>query len=259
MSEQFSPSSHLLADVASACSSPYSSTPGVPLPQESHIVTQRHHITSRRIDHSRLETPLGTLQSRTSTGTPYPSVSHGRSRSSLSQRSYRSSEKRSVVSSSYPHSQRGSVSTASGRKSRATSSIWGSDGHQVICAVSEARGVSPSVGLAFVNITTNEAILSQICDSQFYVKTIHKISMYDPDTILMASTAFPPNPKSSLLSMLEEEFHGTNVESLDRRYWSETAGIDAMYNLAFREDLESIQVAMQGNFYATCAFAAVSA
>jgi DNA mismatch repair protein MSH4 len=76
-------------------------------------------------------------------------------------------------------------STASGRKSRATSSMWGSDGYQIICAVSEARGVSPSVGLAFVNVTTNEAVLSQICDSQFYVKTVHKIQVYAPSTVLV--------------------------------------------------------------------------
>ncbi|ETS87201.1 hypothetical protein PFICI_01029 [Pestalotiopsis fici W106-1] len=244
------------AEAASARSSPYPSTPNIPLSQESPIIAQSRRVASAALFRERLNTLSGTMQSRTSAGTPHPSVSHARSRSSLSQRSYRSSGKRSVVSSSYPFSQRGSASTASGRKSRATSSIWGSDGHQVICAVSEARGVSPSVGLAFINVTTNEAILSQICDSQFYVKTIHKISMYDPDTILMASTAFPPNVKSTLLSMIEEEFHATIVESLDRKYWSETAGMDAMHNLVFREDLESIQIAMQGNFYATCAFAA---
>lgn len=123
--------------------------------------------------------------------------------------------------------------------------------------MSEARGVSPSVGLAFINITTNEAILSQICDSQFYVKTIHKIGMYDPDTILMANTAFPPNAKSNLLSLIEDGFRGTIIESLDRKYWSETSGMDAMRHLAFREDLESIELVMRGNFYATCAFAAV--
>jgi hypothetical protein len=118
--------------------------------------------------------------------------------------------------------------------------------------------VSPSVGLAFINVTTNEAVLSQICDSQFYVKTLHKIQMYEPSTILMVNTAFPPNPKSNLLSVLEENLEGTDIEGLDRKYWSETTGLEFIHALAFREDLEAIQVGIQGNFYATCSFSAVS-
>ncbi|KAI1335601.1 muts domain V-domain-containing protein [Xylariaceae sp. FL0016] len=146
--------------------------------------------------------------------------------------------------------------TTSGRKSRATSSIWGSDSHEIICAVNESRGISPTVGLAFVNITTNEAILSQICDSQFYVKSIHKIQMYEPSVILVVNTAFAPNAKSSFLSIMQEELPTTPVESLDRRFWSENSGIELFQTLAFREDLEAFKVATEGNFYATCSFAA---
>ncbi|KAK9773932.1 putative DNA mismatch repair protein-like protein MutS [Seiridium cardinale] len=213
--------------------------------------------TSRSAGLGRLPTLASATTTRTSFGTPYPGASRSRLQSSVSQHARQSLGSQSVTSSSYPSGQRGIASTASGRKSRATSSIWGSDGHQVICAVSEARGVSPSVGLAFVNITTNEAILCQICDSQFYVKTLHKIQVYDPITILMVNTTFPPNPKSNLLSVIEEEFRGTNIEPLDRKYWSETAGLELIHTLAFREDLESIKVAIQGNFYTTCSFAAV--
>jgi DNA mismatch repair protein MSH4 len=81
--------------------------------------------------------------------------------------------------------------------------------------------------------------------------------MYDPTTILMVNTSFPPNPKSNLLSVIEEEFQGTIIEPLDRKYWSETAGLEFIHTLAFREDLESIKVSIQDNFYATCSLAAV--
>lgn len=206
----------------------------------------------------RPSTPASATFSRTGSDTPHLIALRNRPPASSSQRASRSySRAQSVVSSSNPLGQRGIASTASGRKSRATSSIWGSESHQIICAVSEARGVSPSVGLAFVNITTNEAILSQICDSQFYVKTLHKIEIYDPGTILMVNTSFPPNPPSNLLSVIEEEFRETTIEPMDRKYWSETAGLDCIHSLAFREDLESIKVAIQGSFYATCSFAAV--
>ncbi|KAI1333193.1 DNA mismatch repair protein-like protein MutS [Xylariaceae sp. FL0255] len=162
----------------------------------------------------------------------------------------------SVTSSSHPSRQRRLNTTTSGRKSTA-SSIWGSASHYVFCAIAEARGISPSVGLAFVNISTNEAIMCQICDTQFYVKTIHKLQMYEPSTILVVNTTLPPNPKSTLLSIIEEEFPDTTIEGLDRKYWSEHAGLGFIQTLAFQHDIEAIKVAIDGNFYATCSFAAV--
>jgi DNA mismatch repair protein MSH4 len=144
---------------------------------------------------------------------------------------------------------------ASGRKSRAASSAWGADDHQVICAVSEGRGITPSIGLAFLNVTTNEAVLSQFCDSQFYVKTIHKIHVYRPSTILVVKPS--SNTQSNLFSIIEDVITDAAIHSLDRRYWSETAGSNSIQSVAFREDLEAIKMAIQGNFFATSSFAAV--
>ncbi|OTB13611.1 hypothetical protein K445DRAFT_368435 [Daldinia sp. EC12] len=198
--------------------------------------------------------------SRTTSSTPHPRSSQDvprRPSTSASQfTSISYSGSRSAATLSHPSRQRRRASTASGRKSRATSSVWGSESHEIVCAVTEARGVSPTIGLAFINITTNEAILSQICDSQFYVKTIHKIQIHEPSTILIVNTAFPPNPKSSLLAIIEEELSDTSVEPLDRKYWSENAGLEFIQSLAFKQDLEAIKVAIEGNFYATCSFAA---
>ncbi|KAK7907967.1 hypothetical protein PG985_015270 [Apiospora marii] len=199
---------------------------------------------------------LTNSSARTSTSTPRPPVTAGRRTPAAQSTSRSRSGSRSVTSSSHPSGHRRNASTASGRRSCAVSSLWGSDGHQVICAVSEARGVSPSVGLAFINATTNEAVLSQICDSQFYVKTVHKIRLYGPSVILMVNTAFPPHPKSNLLSIVEGANHGTPVEALDRKYWSETLGLEFIQTLSFREDLDATKVAIQGNYYATCSFAA---
>ncbi|POS75070.1 MutS domain V [Diaporthe helianthi] len=148
------------------------------------------------------------------------------------------------------------TTTASARRSRAASSIGASEGHQIICAVSEARGVAPSVGIAFVNVSTGEAVLSQICDNQSYVKTTHKLNVFEPSRVLIVSTACPPNPKSNLCATIEEELPGVPIVALDRRYWSEAAGLEFIQALAFREDVEAIKVAIEGNFYATCSFSA---
>lgn len=204
-----------------------------------------------------LSQPVYYISSDSPSSSTPPSRAPRRPSTTVDQYSYSYSTSHSVTSSSRPSAQCRRASTASGRKSRATSSIWGSDSHVVVCAVTEARGVTPSVGLSFVNISTNDAILSQICDTQFYVKTIHKIQMYEPSTILMVNTALPPNPKSNLVSIIEAELPGTTIEPLDRKYWSEHAGLEFIQSLAFRDDLEAIKVAIGGNFYATCSFAAV--
>lgn len=206
---------------------------------------------------SSLSRPVSYISSESSSSVARPPTALPRPSTSVSQYSYSYSTSASRTSSSRPRGQRRQTSTASGRKSRANSSIWGSDSHLVICAITEARGVSPSVGLSFVNITTNEAVLSQICDTQFYVRTVHKIQMYEPSTILMVNTALSSNLKSNLLSIIEAELPDTAIEPLDRKYWSEYDGLEFIQSLAFRDDLEAIKVAIGGNFYATCSFAAV--
>lgn len=117
----------------------------------------------------------------------------------------------------------------------------------------------------FVNIATGEAILSQICDTQFYIKTMHKISVMDPARILMVSTAAgggaknaksSAQPKSSLSAAIEDTRPDIPVTFLDRKYWSETAGLEYLQTLVFNEELDAVLVAVEGNFYATCAFAA---
>ncbi len=143
------------------------------------------------------------------------------------------------------------------RASRAPSTIGGGEFQQIICAISEARGVSPTVGVAFVNLSTGEAALSQICDNQFYARTINKLQVFEPTEILIASTSGPPNPKSKMYSVVEENVTGSKIVMVDRKYWSESSGLEYIQQLAFVEEVEAIKVAIGGNFYAKCCFAAV--
>lgn len=148
-------------------------------------------------------------------------------------------------------------STGMGRRSRAGSTIGGGEAQQIICAISEARGISPTVGLAFINISTGEAVISQICDNQFYARTLNKLQVFEPSEILIVSTSGPPNPKSKMYQVVEENILGARIITVDRRYWSETAGLEYIQQLAFLEDVEAIKVAIGGNYFATCCFAAV--
>ncbi|KAK5693497.1 MutS protein msh4 [Elasticomyces elasticus] len=136
-------------------------------------------------------------------------------------------------------------------------STLGAEDQEIVCAISESRGISPTVGLAFVNLDTGEAVLSQINDRQTYVLTIHKLMVFNPTNILVVSTA--SSPKSKLFSIIEDNLQdiGSNLTLLDRRYWAETTGLEYIQQLAFAEDAEALKTAVSGNYYAVCCFAAV--
>ncbi|KAM0225193.1 hypothetical protein ACHAQD_001125 [Fusarium lateritium] len=192
-----------------------------------------------------------------------PSTHHSRRpQTSLSQYSgYAPSRTSTRPSISRPSTVRPSSrpGTASGRKSRngTASSILGlSETQSIVCAVSEARGVSPAVGVAFVNVSIGEVTISQICDNQSYVKTIHKIQLSAPSRILFMSTACPPNNPSTLFSLVQNLIPEAQIDALDRSAWSETEGLEYIHNLAFKDDIEPLKVATQGKFYAISSFAA---
>jgi DNA mismatch repair protein MSH4 len=196
--------------------------------------------------------------------TPHPSTSY--SYASTSRTSYQNGYTTSASLPTYgrrpstagPSITRPSTARPStGRRSRAGSIIGGGESQQIVCAVSEARGISPTVGLAFVNISTGEAVLSQMCDSQFYVRTLNKLQIFDPTEILIISTAGPPNPKSKMYQVIEENIPGARIITIDRKYWSEPAGLEFIDQFAFSEDVQAIKVAVGGNYFATCCFAAV--
>lgn len=130
---------------------------------------------------------------------------------------------------------------------------------QIICAISESRGISSLVGLSFVNITNTEAVLCQISDNQTYVRTIHKLWVFQPSEILFMNTA--AQPKSKMFSIIEANLPtylpNSRVTIIDRKYWSENEGLEYIQDLAFKQDVEAIKVSVGGNFYATCCIAAV--
>ena len=141
------------------------------------------------------------------------------------------------------------------RARTAASTVGGSKDQQIICAISESRGISPIVGLAFVNLATAEVVLCQISDSQTFPRTVHKLWVFDPTEVLFMTTA--AQPKSKLFSIIETNLPQLRLTVIDRKYWSETAGVDYIQQLALKQDVEAVKVSVGGNFYATCCFAAV--
>lgn len=163
-----------------------------------------------------------------------------------------------TTTASHPGTHRNTGRPSTARPRTGASTIARVENQHVICAVAESRGISPTVGLAFVNLDTAEAVLCQICDSQTFVRTVHKLRVYGPSEVLIVSTA--ASPKSKLFSIIEENLEdiGSKLTLLDRRYWAESTGYDYIQTLAFKEDIEAIQISVAGNYYAVCCIAAVS-
>ncbi|KAL6716183.1 MutS protein msh4 [Lecanora helva] len=141
-----------------------------------------------------------------------------------------------------------------GRPKTATTSTAGGE-QQIICAISESRGLSPIVGLSFVNISAAEGVLCQILDSQTYPKTLHKLFVFEPTEILFMTTA--AQPESKLYSIVKANLRHIRSSVIDRKYWAETTGMDYIQQLALKQDIEALKVSVEGNYYAVCCFAAV--
>lgn len=163
-----------------------------------------------------------------------------------------------TTTKSRPRTRRSTARPSTARPRTGASTIARLEAQTVICAVAESRGISPTVGISFVNMDTGEAVLCQICDSQTYVKTIHKLRVYCPSEILIVSTS--ASPKSKLLSIIEENLDVMESKTtlLDRKYWAEGAGYDYIQTLALDDDVEAIRLAANGSYYAVCCIAAVS-
>lgn len=144
------------------------------------------------------------------------------------------------------------------RPRTAVSTLGGSGIQQIVCAITESRGISPTVGLAFVNLSTTEAVLCQIADNQTYVRTLHKLHVLEPSEILVPNTTVTP-VKSKLLQILDTNLDfDPSITPISRGYWDEASGNHYIQQLAFKDDVEAIMVSVGGSYFATCCLAAAS-
>lgn len=126
---------------------------------------------------------------------------------------------------------------------------------EVVCAISESRGVSPTVGLAFVNLSTSEAVLCQICDTNSYARTINKLAVFEPTELLFMNTTSAR--QTMLYDTIQSNISHLIISSIDRRYWSDRASQEYVDKLAFPEELESIRGSLESHYFAACCLAAV--
>ncbi len=146
---------------------------------------------------------------------------------------------------------------SNGRSRSKTAAPTSAADDETICAIAESRGISPTVGLSFVNFSTSEVVVCQFPDTQTYARTCHKIKVFSPCEILYMSNAADSKLVSIVSENLEVDDYGILMTDIDRKYWSESSGHDYVQYLAFPDDLESLKLALRGNYLATCCFSAV--
>ncbi|KIO30888.1 hypothetical protein M407DRAFT_221987 [Tulasnella calospora MUT 4182] len=139
-----------------------------------------------------------------------------------------------------------------------------------VVSVIEGRGVSREVGIAALDRETGNAILIQLADCQTYVKTIHHIHLHYPSVIIIPDTFNAGNNSSStagpsaagfgatkskkqpslLLQCLQEEFEDdVAFETVGRKYFNDSAGMDFVTQLALNDDERAGTLLALGNKY----------
>ena len=167
---------------------------------------------------------------------------------------------RSTGSGTYPSNMQTAATTRPGTgrsRPRTAATTTGVGENEIICAISESRGISPTIGLSFVNVSTSEAVLCQFTDTQTYARTCHKLKVFSPSEIIYMNTAVDSKLLSIIRENLEVDKFDILMTEVDRRYWSDSSGHEYVHQLAFPNDLESLRVAIGGSYFAACCFAAV--
>eukprot|EP01137_Pigoraptor_chileana_P020560 Opistho-2@83069 len=94
----------------------------------------------------------------------------------------------------------------------------------------------------------------QFADNATYVKVMTKLEIYQPVEIIMPSTAFENGKMSKLYQLLSERFSGTNIVTVQRKYFNETKGLGYIRQLALKE-CSTLELELASKYFC-CATAA---
>lgn len=138
--------------------------------------------------------------------------------------------------------------------------------HAVVCAISESRSAKV-MGLAVIDLTLGQANITRIVDDVGYrrlVETIWKMP-YRPQIFVLLRTELDKDGKtvqtrttSTLAHILRQEFPDVTLMALDRECWRESECKRLIRQYAWRTDIAPLSIDLENNFYASCAFSAVS-
>ncbi|KAJ3055925.1 MutS protein msh4 [Rhizophlyctis rosea] len=119
-----------------------------------------------------------------------------------------------------------------------------------VVAIIEGRGAASEVGIAAIDLRTSECILSQT-----YVKTLHKLNLLEPVQIVTSITTV--EPKSKLISIIEDALPDVEVTALMRKYFNDNAGVQYIKQYGLAEEYGSLMLGISAKYFCLAATAAL--
>jgi len=77
------------------------------------------------------------------------------------------------------------------------------DGTHIVSLI-ESRGAASEVGIALFNLATSVCILSQFADTSGYSKTLHLLTLYPAEVVIVSSSAVSDSSPSKLYLTIQE-------------------------------------------------------
>ncbi|CAO3657832.1 unnamed protein product [Umbelopsis ramanniana] len=133
---------------------------------------------------------------------------------------------------------------------------FGYQRNDCILAMAESRGVATEIGLCFINMHENTCYISQIADTQTYVKAMHMIHVYCPNQIIVIDKNLE-EPQSILCKFIYENIQeDTKLVPVSRRLFNDVTGMESIKRFGIQQEATSLQVSVSGKFYCLAATAA---
>lgn len=156
------------------------------------------------------------------------------------------SKSRASISASEPKS-RTSISACEARARASVLDSGPTESHEVIGAIfaGEAHKLTVPVGFACINLSTSKATLSEIDDSNDFIRIIHKIQALGVSTLLLPSSSGDADAASSLRDSIHEKLPQVTVVNVPEGYLQPgRSGFELVQDLACRDGFDDIQAAL---------------
>ena len=128
----------------------------------------------------------------------------------------------------------------------------------VLCAISESRS-GEVVGVASVALATGTVEIVKVINEDRYQRLIDTLWRLPegPHCFLVLKKVLDDKGRSLLADCLVAEYPGVPIVPYDRKYWRESGAFELVKKLGLAHEVKAVRTALEGNFYVSCALAAV--
>ncbi|KAI9254067.1 muts domain V-domain-containing protein [Sporodiniella umbellata] len=122
--------------------------------------------------------------------------------------------------------------------------------------LAEGRGVASEIGFCCFDEQNCECTLSEFADSPSFTKTLHKISLNNPDILLLCSGGNQTQEKSRLVYWVQRTFPHLSLVFLPRKYFNEQEGMACVERYGLPQDLPTLTLGLSPKYFCLTAIAA---